>query len=123
MRLSLLLLLASALMSAQAPRQATGAIHETRGSCFDLGTGAECRHGRAAASRERHPMRADPAPGDLVLPLSYRRPSTPPASSHEDVEPGEYRMTAQRNGFASLAYGARGPCGRARPSPSPGRST
>jgi len=53
-------------------------------------------------------MRADPTPGEP--PLAYTTASNAEGQfTMKDVEPGRYRLTATRNGFVNLIYGARGP--------------
>ena len=110
MRVSVLLLLASALLSAQppgkqpAPSTKPEDLASISGQVLNAVTGEPLR--RASVTL----MRADPTPGDLGPPLSYSTSSDAAGQfTMKDVEPGKYRMTAQRNGFASLAYGARGP--------------
>jgi protocatechuate 3,4-dioxygenase beta subunit len=53
-------------------------------------------------------MRADPTPGEP--PLAYTTASDAQGGfAMKDVEPGKYRLTANRNGFVNFTYGARSP--------------
>jgi hypothetical protein len=55
-------------------------------------------------------MRADPTPGEMGPPLMYSASSDAAGQfTLKDVEPGRYRLTASRNGYVNLSYGARGP--------------
>ncbi len=112
MRLPVLLLLAYGVLCAQPPVQqpapAPGVKPEDlasiSGQVLNAVTGEPIRRASITV------MRGDPAPGELGPPLSYSTSSDASGQfTMKDVEPGKYRMTAQRNGFVSLAYGARAP--------------
>ena len=125
MRLSVLLLLAlcvacSAQPPAKQPAPSTKPedLASISGQVLNAVTGEPLR--RASVTL----MRADPTPGDLGPPLSYSTSSDAAGQfTMKDVEPGKYRM--RRNATVSLRWpmAREAPCGRARPSPSPGRST
>jgi hypothetical protein len=54
-------------------------------------------------------MRLDPTPGESGMPASYSTSSDANGQfSMKDLDPGRYRLTANRNGYVTLIYGARG---------------
>jgi protocatechuate 3,4-dioxygenase beta subunit len=74
------------------------------GSVFNAATGEPVK--KAAVQMTR----TDVAPNRNAPPQSYS--ATTDAAGRfamKDIEPGKYRMTVSRNGFVTMAYGARGP--------------
>src|SRR5205823_5422160 len=55
-------------------------------------------------------QRADMAPDMMSMPTSYSTSTDASGKfAMKDIEPGQYRLSVNRNGFVGTSYGARGP--------------
>lgn len=111
MRISALLLLLSLLLPAQSPAQPSTqapAAQPTKPEelCSLSGRVLNDVTGEAIRRTTITLMRTDVTPNEL--PLVYTTSSNAEGQfAMKDIEPGKYRLTAVRNGFVSLVYGAR----------------